>query len=56
MRTEKDHDLYREEARELMKQIQERCLEYDPDRKVGEFDTFSLSLSNSLLSLVIHHC
>ncbi|KAI0080376.1 adenine nucleotide alpha hydrolases-like protein [Panus rudis PR-1116 ss-1] len=32
---EKDHDLYREEARELMRQIQEKCLEYDPERKLS---------------------
>jgi len=32
---EKDHDLYREEARELMRQTQEKCSEYDPDRKLS---------------------
>ena len=31
---EKDHDVVREDARELMRQIQEKCVEYDPDRKV----------------------
>ncbi|KAH7883107.1 hypothetical protein F5I97DRAFT_1902027 [Phlebopus sp. FC_14] len=32
---DKDHELVREEARELMKQIQEKCVEYDPDRKLS---------------------
>jgi hypothetical protein len=32
---EKDHEVVREEARELMRQIQEKCIEYDPERKVG---------------------
>ncbi|OAX36893.1 hypothetical protein K503DRAFT_720608 [Rhizopogon vinicolor AM-OR11-026] len=32
---EKDHDLVREEARELMRHIQEKCIEYDPDRKLS---------------------
>ena len=31
---EKDHEVVREEARDLMLQIQEKCVEYDPDRKV----------------------
>ena len=31
---EKDHDIVREEARELMKTIQEKSFESDPDRKV----------------------
>ena len=33
--TEKDHDLVREEARELMRSIQSKSVEYDPDRKVS---------------------
>lgn len=32
--SEKDHEVVREEARELMRHIQEKCIEYDPDRKV----------------------
>jgi len=32
---EKDHDLYREEAKELMRQVQEKCMDYDPDRKLS---------------------
>ncbi|KAI0332213.1 hypothetical protein GY45DRAFT_1321265 [Cubamyces sp. BRFM 1775] len=32
---ENDHDQYREDARELMRQIQEKCVEYDPDRKLS---------------------
>jgi len=33
--TEKDHEVVREEARDLMRQIQEKCVEYDPDRKLS---------------------
>ncbi|RDB17133.1 Universal stress protein A family protein C25B2.10 [Hypsizygus marmoreus] len=32
---EKDHDLVREEARELMRTIQAKSVEYDPDRKLS---------------------
>ena len=32
---DKDHDQYREDARELMRVIQEKCVEYDPDRKLS---------------------
>ena len=32
--SEKDHEVVREEARDLMRQIQEKGVEYDPDRKV----------------------
>ncbi|KAG6861016.1 hypothetical protein C0995_004869 [Termitomyces sp. Mi166 len=32
---EKDHDIIREEARELMKTIQEKSVEIDPDRKLS---------------------
>ncbi|KAJ8474900.1 hypothetical protein ONZ51_g6921 [Trametes cubensis] len=32
---ENDHDQYREDARELMRQIQEKCVEYDPERKLS---------------------
>jgi hypothetical protein len=32
--SEKDHDILREEARELMRQIQEKSAEYDSERKV----------------------
>ncbi|KAI0267344.1 hypothetical protein BC834DRAFT_870982 [Gloeopeniophorella convolvens] len=32
---ERDHDLVREEARELMHRIQEKCVEVDPDRKLS---------------------
>ena len=31
---EKDHDIIRDEAREFMRRTQERCVEFDPDRKV----------------------
>ncbi|KAI0062576.1 hypothetical protein BV25DRAFT_1825585 [Artomyces pyxidatus] len=32
---EKDHDLVRDEARELMQRIQEKCVDIDPDRKLS---------------------
>ncbi|KAN0094451.1 hypothetical protein V8E55_002738 [Tylopilus felleus] len=32
---EKDHELVREEARDLMRHIQDKCVEYDPDRKIS---------------------
>lgn len=32
---EKDHEVVREDARELMRQIQEKCIEYDPERKLS---------------------
>lgn len=32
--SEKDHDILREEARELMRVMQEKSVEIDPDRKV----------------------
>ncbi|GLB39629.1 putative universal stress protein family protein [Lyophyllum shimeji] len=32
---EKDHNVVREEARELMRQIQAKSVEYDPDRKLS---------------------
>ncbi|KZP27665.1 adenine nucleotide alpha hydrolases-like protein [Athelia psychrophila] len=32
---EKDHELVRGEARDLLKVIQEKCVEYDPDRKLS---------------------
>ncbi|KAG2159465.1 uncharacterized protein EDB93DRAFT_1115875 [Suillus bovinus] len=32
---EKDHEVVREEARELMRQIQEKCIEHDPERKLS---------------------
>ncbi|EGO01273.1 hypothetical protein SERLA73DRAFT_87798 [Serpula lacrymans var. lacrymans S7.3] len=32
---EKDHEVVRDEARELMRRIQEKCVEYDPDRKLS---------------------
>ena len=34
LEAEKDHDIVRDEARELMKSIQEQSFESDPDRKV----------------------
>lgn len=33
--TEKDHDQYRDDARELMRIIQEKCVEYDAERKLS---------------------
>lgn len=42
---EKDHDQYREDARELMRHIQEKCVEYDPERKV--FICISIFLCSS---------
>jgi hypothetical protein len=36
-RTEKGHESVREEARALMREIQEKSVEYDPERKVGLF-------------------
>ncbi|KAG1886678.1 hypothetical protein F4604DRAFT_1723038, partial [Suillus subluteus] len=32
---EKDREVVREEARELVRQIQEKCIEYDPERKLS---------------------
>lgn len=32
--TAKDHDAIRDEARELLQQVQGKSVEYDPDRKV----------------------
>jgi len=32
---EKDHDIIRDEAREFMRVIQEKSLDYDPDRKLS---------------------
>ncbi|KAJ7730066.1 hypothetical protein DFH07DRAFT_871300 [Mycena maculata] len=32
---EKDHDCVRDEARQLMREIQEKSVEYDPDRKLS---------------------
>jgi len=32
---EKDHNIVREEARELMRTMQEKSIEYDPDRKLS---------------------
>ncbi|TFY75273.1 hypothetical protein EWM64_g8738 [Hericium alpestre] len=32
---EKDHDVVREEARELMRRIQDKCMDVDPDRKLS---------------------
>jgi hypothetical protein len=31
---EKDHNLIRDEARELLRQIEEKSVEYDPERRV----------------------
>jgi hypothetical protein len=66
--SEKDHEVVREEARELMRQIQEKCIEYDPDRKVrGRHILYSmiiyshcvhhssLLLSSSLLARSLRH-
>lgn len=41
----KDHDQYREDARELMRQIQEKCVESDPERKVRDVAPCALTLS-----------
>lgn len=32
---DKDHDAYREDARDLMRLIQERCVEYNAERKLS---------------------
>lgn len=32
---DRDHELVREEARELMRQIQDKCVEYDSERKLS---------------------
>ncbi|KAF7798132.1 hypothetical protein EIP86_009347 [Pleurotus ostreatoroseus] len=32
---DKEQDVYREEARELMRQVQDKCVEYDADRKLS---------------------
>jgi len=33
--TDRDHDLVRDEARELLQRIQAKCVEVEPDRKVS---------------------
>ena len=51
---EKDHDIVRDEARELMKSIQEQSFESDPDRKVRQClpqpFSFLITLASYLLS------
>jgi hypothetical protein len=42
--SEKDHEVVREEARELMRHIQEKCIEYDPDCKVRGRHIFTVYL------------
>ncbi|KAA1475292.1 hypothetical protein DENSPDRAFT_909581 [Dentipellis sp. KUC8613] len=32
---EKDHDVVRDDARDLMRRVQERCIDIDPDRKLS---------------------
>lgn len=32
---DKEQDIYREEARELMRFVQDKCMEYDSERKVS---------------------
>ena len=50
---EKDHDIVREEARDLMKTIQEKSFESDPDRKVcPPINALHLSL---LITLTSYH-
>lgn len=45
----KEQAAYREEARELMRQVQEKCLEYDPDRKVSpRLPAFDLHIDQHL--------
>lgn len=52
---EKDHSLIRDEARELMRQIEEKSVEFDPDRKV--LYSFFASYNNpcSQLSLILEY-
>ena len=38
----KDHDVIRDEARELLQQVQAKAVEYDSDRKVCDISFFSL--------------
>ena len=54
---EKDHDIVREEARELMKTIQEKSFESDPDRKVCPINTphFSFLITLRQLSLILEY-
>jgi hypothetical protein len=35
--TDRDHDLVRDEARELLQRIQAKCVEVEPDRKVSVY-------------------
>src|SRR5262249_5284440 len=49
---EKDHNIVREEARELMRQIEEKSIEYDPDRQVTAF-LFANSLTRLLKSFLL---
>lgn len=45
-----DHDAIRDEARELLQQVQAKSVEYDPDRKVRHVGGFSLP------SNAVHRC
>ncbi|KAL4072180.1 hypothetical protein J3A83DRAFT_4372179 [Scleroderma citrinum] len=52
-RTDKDHELVREEARELMRQIQEKCVEYDPERKLSIILEFIAGRTTTTLDRLI---
>jgi hypothetical protein len=43
---EKDHNIIREEAREFMKRIEEKSVEAEPDRKVGEMSDLKQCVLN----------
>ena len=54
--TVKDHDAVREDAKELMRQIKAKNIEYDADRKVCR-SVFALRVSLAdLMLLAFHHC
>ena len=51
---DKEQAAYREEARELMRQVQEKASEYDPDRKV-RFSAHACRLQHCSLAAGFYH-
>ncbi|KAG2085145.1 hypothetical protein BD769DRAFT_1536284 [Suillus cothurnatus] len=49
---EKDHEIDRTEARKLMRQIQEKCIEYDPEWKLSVVELISGKVTTMLERLI----
>lgn len=49
---EKDHEVVRREACELMRQIQEKCIEYDPEWKLSVVELISGKVTTMLERLI----